>query len=52
MEQADYQYSQEKLARLKIDYQVEVPADWGEDGGTWEAWNLDQSRVGPIAQGN
>jgi len=36
MEQTDYQYAREKLAQLKADYQVEVLADWGEEGGTWK----------------
>ncbi len=50
MEQADYQYAQAKLARLKAEYQVEVLADWGRDEsvptawkpGTWTKAELDQ----------
>ncbi|RPI89678.1 MAG: hypothetical protein EHM40_20220 [Chloroflexi bacterium] len=35
MEQADYPYAQTKLAQLKADYQVDILADWGDDGGNW-----------------
>lgn len=50
MEQTDYQYAQAKLAQLKIDYQVEVLADWGHgnpdpngwERGTWIKAELDR----------
>jgi len=36
MEQSDSQYAQTKLAQLKMDYQVEVVADWGDGEGEWK----------------
>jgi hypothetical protein len=50
MNQADYQYAQTKLAQLKMDYQVEVLADWGPGNpepdewkpGTWTKAELDR----------
>jgi len=41
MERSDFQYAQDKLARLKADYQVDVVPDWGESGGGWTpgAWS-------------
>jgi hypothetical protein len=35
MELADYQYAQARLAQLKGQYQVDVIADWSDDGGQW-----------------
>jgi hypothetical protein len=35
MEQSDAQYAQTKLAQLEASYQVEVVADWSEEGGRW-----------------
>ena len=35
MERSDSQYAQEKLVKLKTDYQVEVVADWGDGEGQW-----------------
>lgn len=50
MEQTDYQYAQAKLAQLKMDYQVDVLADWGYGNpdanewkpGTWTSKELDR----------
>ncbi|HLO18041.1 MAG TPA: hypothetical protein VK206_24635 [Anaerolineales bacterium] len=47
MERSDYQYAQAKLAQLKAAYQVDVSADWNEDGkgwipGTWTKAELDK----------
>jgi len=36
MEQSDSQYAQAKLAQLKMDYQVDVLADWGDGEGAWQ----------------
>src|SRR6266498_2412600 len=36
MEQSDYQSAQALLAQLKMDYQVDVIADWGDSTGEWK----------------
>lgn len=56
MEKADYSYAQAKLAQLRMDYQVDVLADWGQADPDWKpgAWtkaelDLLQNTIGLLA---
>ncbi len=44
MDQSDAQYAMEKLAQLKLIFQVDIDKDWGDETGAWQMghWAKDE----------